>query len=79
MSRSLSSPCTIASTRSSASAQGRDDAHTMYYKEEVKEVESFGAPDVEIKEAELKVAHSLRGTRGRMGSRQISDNVSGRI
>ena len=33
--------------------------HTMYYKEEVKEVESFGAPDVEIKEAELKVAHQL--------------------
>jgi DNA end-binding protein Ku len=33
--------------------------HTMYYKEEVKEVESFGAPDVEIKDAELKVAHQL--------------------
>jgi DNA end-binding protein Ku len=33
--------------------------HTMYYKEEVKELESFGAPDVEIKEAELKVAHQL--------------------
>jgi DNA end-binding protein Ku len=33
--------------------------HTMYYKEEVREVESFGAPDVEIKEAELKVAHQL--------------------
>jgi DNA end-binding protein Ku len=33
--------------------------HTMYYKDEVKEVESFGAPDVEIKEAELKVAHQL--------------------
>jgi DNA end-binding protein Ku len=33
--------------------------HTMYYKEEVKELESFGAPDVEIKDAELKVAHQL--------------------
>src|SRR5277367_194872 len=33
--------------------------HTMYYAEEVKEVESFGAPDVEIKDAEIKVAHQL--------------------
>jgi DNA end-binding protein Ku len=33
--------------------------HTMYYAEEVREVESFGAPDVEIKDAELKVAHQL--------------------
>src|SRR5499427_6581115 len=33
--------------------------HTMYYKEEVKEIESFGAPDVDIKDAELKVAHQL--------------------
>ena len=33
--------------------------HTMYYKEEVREVEGFGAPDVEIKDAELKVAHQL--------------------
>ncbi len=33
--------------------------HTMYYKEEVREVEGFGAPDVEIKEAEIKVAHQL--------------------
>jgi DNA end-binding protein Ku len=33
--------------------------HTMYYAEEVREVESFGAPDVEIKEAELKIAHQL--------------------
>jgi DNA end-binding protein Ku len=33
--------------------------HTMYYAEEVREVESFGAPDVEIKNAELKVAHQL--------------------
>ncbi|MGA8300582.1 MAG: Ku protein, partial [Terriglobales bacterium] len=30
--------------------------HTMYYKEEVREVEGFGPPDVEIKDAELKVA-----------------------
>src|SRR2546423_3815077 len=33
--------------------------HTMYYAEEVKKVEGFGAPDVELKEAELKVAHQL--------------------
>ena len=33
--------------------------HTMYYAEEVREVESFGAPDVEIKDAEIKVAHQL--------------------
>jgi DNA end-binding protein Ku len=33
--------------------------HTMYYKEEVREVEGFGAPDVELKEAEVKVAHQL--------------------
>jgi DNA end-binding protein Ku len=33
--------------------------HTMYYSDEVREVESFGAPDVEIKEAEIKVAHQL--------------------
>src|ERR1700723_605559 len=29
--------------------------HTMYYKEEVREVEGFGAPDVELKETEVKV------------------------
>jgi len=33
--------------------------HTMYYAEEVREVESFGAPDVEIKDSEIKVAHQL--------------------
>src|ERR1700740_68939 len=33
--------------------------HTMYYKDEVREVESFGAPEVEIKDAEIKVAHQL--------------------
>ena len=33
--------------------------HTMYYAEEVREVEGFGAPDVETKEGELKVAHQL--------------------
>jgi len=33
--------------------------HTMYYAEEVREVEGFGVPDVEIKEAEIKVAHQL--------------------
>ena len=33
--------------------------HTMYYAEEVRQVEGFGAPDVEIKDAEIKVAHQL--------------------
>ncbi len=33
--------------------------HTMYYKEEVREVEGFGPPDVELKDAEVKVAHQL--------------------
>jgi DNA end-binding protein Ku len=31
----------------------------MYYAEEVKKVEGFGAPDVELKDAEVKVAHQL--------------------
>src|SRR6201993_1692057 len=33
--------------------------HTMYYAEEVRQVEGFGAPDVELKDAEVKVAHQL--------------------
>jgi DNA end-binding protein Ku len=33
--------------------------HTMYYAEEVTKVEGFGAPDVELKESEVKVAHQL--------------------
>jgi DNA end-binding protein Ku len=33
--------------------------HTMYYADEVKKIEEFGAPDVELKEAEVKVAHQL--------------------
>ncbi|SPF43138.1 Non-homologous end joining protein Ku [Candidatus Sulfotelmatobacter kueseliae] len=33
--------------------------HTMYYAEEVRKMEGFGAPDVELKEAEVKVAHQL--------------------
>ena len=33
--------------------------HTMYYEDEVRKVEGFGAPDVELKEAEVKVAHQL--------------------
>jgi DNA end-binding protein Ku len=33
--------------------------HTMYYEEEVRKVEGFGAPDVELKDAELKVARQL--------------------
>src|SRR6266436_2106690 len=33
--------------------------HTMYYAEEVRQVEEFGTPDVELKDAEVKVAHQL--------------------
>jgi len=33
--------------------------HTMYYADEVRAVEGFGAPEVELKEAEVKVAHQL--------------------
>ena len=33
--------------------------HTMYYAEEVRQVEGFGPPDVELKDAEVKVAHQL--------------------
>ncbi|HYG99341.1 MAG TPA: Ku protein [Terriglobales bacterium] len=33
--------------------------HTMYYKDEVREVEHFGAIDAELKESEVKVAHQL--------------------
>jgi DNA end-binding protein Ku len=33
--------------------------HTMYYSEEVRKVEGFGAPDVELKDAEVKIAHQL--------------------
>src|SRR5229473_6195523 len=33
--------------------------HTMYYAEEVRKVEGFGPPDVELKDAEVKVAHQL--------------------
>src|SRR5437868_2214235 len=33
--------------------------HTMYYSEEIRQVDQFGAPDVELKEAEVNVAHQL--------------------
>jgi DNA end-binding protein Ku len=33
--------------------------HTMYYNEEVRTLENFGRPEVELKEAEVKVAHQL--------------------
>src|SRR6185369_14954634 len=33
--------------------------HTMYYKDEVRELDVFGRPDVELKDAEVKVAHQL--------------------
>ena len=33
--------------------------HTMYYTDEVRKIEEFGEPEVELKEAEVKVAHQL--------------------
>src|SRR5438045_7974954 len=33
--------------------------HTMYYQDEVREVENFGRGKIELKEAEVKVAHQL--------------------
>jgi DNA end-binding protein Ku len=33
--------------------------HTMYYKDEVREMEDFGTTGTELKEAEVKVAHQL--------------------
>ena len=33
--------------------------HTMYYSEEVRKLENFGRPDVELKEAEIKIAQQL--------------------
>jgi DNA end-binding protein Ku len=39
--------------------QGGMMLHTMYYADEVRRIENFGRPDVEIKDAEVKVAHQL--------------------
>src|SRR5271155_4862584 len=40
--------------------QGGMMLHTMYYADEVKKVEGFGAPEgIELKDAEVKVAHQL--------------------
>ncbi|HET7440945.1 MAG TPA: Ku protein [Terriglobales bacterium] len=33
--------------------------HTMYYADEVRKLKDFGAPDVELKDQEVKVAHQL--------------------
>ena len=33
--------------------------HTMYYAEEVRKLENFGPVDVELKDAEVKIAHQL--------------------
>ena len=33
--------------------------HTMYYSDEVRQLENFGPIDVELKDAEVKVAHQL--------------------
>jgi DNA end-binding protein Ku len=33
--------------------------HTMYYEDEVRKVEQFGKPGVEVRESEVKVAHQL--------------------
>ncbi len=40
-------------------SQGGLMLHTMYYQDEVRELEGFGAPDVDVKEGELKIAHQL--------------------
>src|SRR5438067_2649303 len=39
--------------------QGGLMLHTMYYSEEVRQLEGFGRPDVELKEGEVKIAHQL--------------------
>src|SRR5437879_10532484 len=33
--------------------------HTMYYADEVREVEDFGTSNIDLKDAEVKVAHQL--------------------
>jgi DNA end-binding protein Ku len=33
--------------------------HTMYYQDEVRQIENFGTDKVELKDAEVKVAHQL--------------------
>jgi DNA end-binding protein Ku len=33
--------------------------HTMYYEDEVRKMDSFGTEDVDVKDAEVKVAHQL--------------------
>jgi len=33
--------------------------HTMYYSDEVRQLDNFGRPEVELKDAEVKVAHQL--------------------
>jgi len=33
--------------------------HTMYYRDEVRQLDGFGRPEVELKDAEVKVAHQL--------------------
>jgi DNA end-binding protein Ku len=39
--------------------EGRIILHTMYYENEVRRIENFGSPDVDVREAEVKVAHQL--------------------
>jgi DNA end-binding protein Ku len=39
--------------------QGGLMLHTMYYSDEVRKVDGFGLPDVELKEGEVKIAHQL--------------------
>ena len=39
--------------------QGGIVLHTMYYEDEVRRLDNFGAADVDVKEAEVKVAHQL--------------------
>ncbi len=53
--------------------------HTMYYAEEVRKVEGFGAPDVELKDAEVKVAHQLiEALADEWDPEKYKDNVPGK-
>ena len=52
--------------------------HTMYYEEEVEELESFGELDVELKDAEVKVAHQLiEALAGKFEPREVSRHLRG--
>jgi len=74
MSPSPNSPCTTANTTVFLRPhKGGMMLHTMYYAEEVREVESFGAPDVEIKTLKSRLrTNSLKRWRGSGSRRNIA-------